>query len=333
MMSISKLPRLLVPIVAMFYIKYKSKDKTTILDDSLSLETLFNSLPPAEYRTFASGPSVQVYVVKDFLPLPLAQKWRDTMRHQWNLHSSEMPSSYWRFATNNDGKSVDFTRNNNLKTRSLEQIHARNVSSQQLDRHNQFAYSKWELLPSHALVQEMERVFCSPQMMERVQSVIHNDTLTQFQSALSDLFVTYYGTGDFLNTHDDGVAGTWAFVVSLMDGPVDPTTNMTKPWQEDFGGQTRYECPYDESEFRQMYYKQMQPTYEYEWCKSIFPSFNTALLFRTRPVGPQHDVFPVSYKAQEERFFRFGLTGWYMGVDDAMDDYDSAERDKMRGRD
>jgi Rps23 Pro-64 3,4-dihydroxylase Tpa1-like proline 4-hydroxylase len=306
--------------MALFYIKQKNQKSSS----------LFSA--PAKFRKFTSGPGIDIFVVQDFLPVSLAERWRDTMRHEWDKHSIDSGSSAWRYATNNDGNDVRFDRPNNQKTRSLERIQERNASAHALLNHNQFAYSKWELLPSHELVQEMERTFLSKEMIERVQSILGAQANIQTEQ-LSDLFVTYYGTSDFLNTHNDGVAGTYAFVVSLMDGPRDPTTNATLPWKPEFGGQTRYESPYEVREARQRQIAQQVRSYKYEWAESIFPAFNTALLFRTRPVGPQHDVFPVSYEAEAAGFYRFGLTGWYLGRDDVMDDMARAERDKMRGRD
>jgi Rps23 Pro-64 3,4-dihydroxylase Tpa1-like proline 4-hydroxylase len=261
-------------------------------------------------------------------------------------------SSVWQYTTNNDGSSL--TKNNNAKTRNLELIRQRNFSAHYMYQRGIFSYSKWEVVPQHSLVQEMEQSFTSRAMRERVESLFNQHTsgvssynLT-LQPQLSDLFVTLYGTGDFLSPHDDGVAGSVAFVISLMDGPFttidarDDSTGgnpiLNEEWQDDFGGHTRYECPYHPSEHRtrqvqRQEAQKMSKPYAYNWCESNAPAFNTALLFRTRPVGALHEVMPVSYKAEERGFYRFGLTGWYIAEDDTMDEHAKAERDKMRARD
>ena len=127
----------------------------------------------------------------------------------------------------------------------------------------------------------MEEAFCSQEMRTRITNIIEGDSflnhghngVVRLAPALSDLFVTQYSVGDFLTPHNDGAGGSWAFVVSLMDGPGKEEWNA-----DDFGGTLRFECPHNHNvKYRQQNGMQ-QP---YQWCESLSPSFNSLLLFRT----------------------------------------------------
>jgi Rps23 Pro-64 3,4-dihydroxylase Tpa1-like proline 4-hydroxylase len=138
---------------------------------------------------------------------------------------------------------------------------------------------------------------------------------------LSDLFVTLFSTGDFLSPHNDYMSGSWAFVVSLMEAPQDGAE-----WRDEFGGVLRFRCPHA---------KGTRPSrYSKRFCEQVRPAFNTALIWRTIPTGPEHQVPHVSWKAEGEGFRRFGFTGWYMDQDSAMlrDKNFVEERNKMRAR-
>lgn len=226
------------------------------------------------------------------------------------------------YASNNDGTYRD--ENSNAKIRSLEKIGARNIMARIMESAGFFTYTKWELRPNHALVQEMEEAF-SKDIRDTVSNILKptypNIELT---SELSDLFVTLYSTGDFLSPHDDGTSGSWAFVISLMDGPPGLDWNA-----KDFGGGLRFECPYDP----QLAGSTRFPT---DWCETIYPTFNSAVIFPSRlngEAGPIHQVLPVTPKAEAEGFYRFGLTGWYMDATDVMDEHTRKQRDLMRARD
>jgi Rps23 Pro-64 3,4-dihydroxylase Tpa1-like proline 4-hydroxylase len=266
-------------------------------------------------------------VVPNFLPYDLAVKWRDTMTREWDARyqcqtdTTEATAcavdndNGWRYATNNNGKLGKGI--SNAKVRSLDNISARNATAQRMKQANQFSYAKWELDHDHELVQEMAQTFLSKEVVDLVTHVLSqtNNGVDLAQQELSDLFVTQYSTGDFLSAHNDGVSGTFAFVLSLMDGP------PNRQWQDDFGGTLRFQC------------EAPAPG----WCEALKPTFNTAIFFQTRGshggvVGPMHEVLPVAYRAELEGFRRFGVTGWYMDRKDEMSDSIKAERDKMRGK-
>jgi Rps23 Pro-64 3,4-dihydroxylase Tpa1-like proline 4-hydroxylase len=139
---------------------------------------------------------------------------------------------------------------------------------------------------------------------------------------LSDLLVTLYSTGDFLSPHDDANVGTWAFVISLMDG-----SGTSQKWEADFGGGLFFECPTETL----LTNNDVQVI---QWCEVLYPSFNTAVFFRSRstPRGPLHQVSPVRWKAQEQGFKRFAITGWYMDAADRISESFKLDREKIRAR-
>jgi hypothetical protein len=67
--------------------------------------------------------------------------------------------------------------NSNAKVRSLDNIDARSKTAHILKAHDLFSYAKWELHPSHPLVQEMEHAF----------STEIKDTVEQFLRSQSSL--------------------------------------------------------------------------------------------------------------------------------------------------
>lgn len=304
------------------------------------------------YTTVRSR-QTNVYVIPNFLRHDLAVQWRDAMKQLWDGtnstcsatssdgsvcdNSEKSATSSWQFTTNNNGVLAEV--NSNAKVRSLDNIDARNKTAHILKAHGLFSYAKWELHPSHPLVQEIEHAF-STEIKDTVEQFLRlNHPNVKLAPHLSDLFVTFYSTGDFLSSHNDFESGTWAFVVSLMDGPTtndDPNNNnaggggpAAAVWDAtEFGGGLRFECPKAPLH--------LPPTRDDEWCHVLYPSFNSAILFQTRVPsgsGPFHEVLPVNWKAQEQGFYRFGLTGWYMDVADELSDVDRVERDKMRARD
>lgn len=308
------------------------------------------------YTRFRSRQS-DVYVIPNFLRQDLAIQWRDTMKQLWDTTNSNSTCSVtssssdgsvcnssensamnsWMYTTNNNG--VLAAINSNAKVRSLDQIDARNKTAHILKTNDLFSYAKWELHPSHPLVQEMEHAF-STEIKDTVQQFLRlNHPHVELAPHLSDLFVTLYSTGDFLSSHNDFESGTWAFVVSLMDGPTNNDNHneggggagaaAAPVWDAtEFGGGLRFECPKEP--------QILPPTRDEDWCKVLYPAFNSAILFQTRVPsgsGPFHEVLPVHWKAQDQGFYRFGLTGWYMDVADELSDEDRIERDKMRARD
>jgi Rps23 Pro-64 3,4-dihydroxylase Tpa1-like proline 4-hydroxylase len=286
------------------------------------------------YRHFQSSHS-DVYVISNFLPMKLALEWRRRMHEAWQdtLYLLECLSTIddestcpnkemnaFHYATNNPGTFQGFT--NNVKVRSLDKIPQRNQTAHEMYQRDAFSYAKWELPPSHELVQEMEVYFTLLSTRQRVQRVLAKDyPNVHLQAQLADLFVTYYGPGDFLSTHNDGVSGTWAFVLSLTQQP--------KTWTRDLGGTLQFACP------PSIGYQPRRDDPDY-WCEELVPTFNTAIFFNTRSPngllpGPDHQVLPVNV-GPESGYLRFGLTGWYMDVNDIMPEHHKAELEKMRSR-
>ena len=294
---------------------------------------LVHSEEKVETHTHFRSRMSDVYVVPNFLPQDLAEKWRDALKDTWkntldtiNTYKEEQTcsnedciqneSSTFYYATNNRG---EMQNSNNAKFRSLEMIEHRKAAAKAMYEANQFAYAKWELHPSHPLIEEMEQYMSSYDTRKRVESIIHGRSPNvHLSSDLSDLFVTLFSTGDFLSPHDDGMAGTFAFVVSLMDG--EGEWDLSK-----YGGELRFQC------------EENNPRTFSGWCKSLKPSFNSLVLIQTRGIGnhipgPWHEVLSVNDAAQENGFYRYGFTGWYQDEADVMSEKDRMERDKMRAR-
>ena len=226
------------------------------------------------------------------------------------------------YTSNNDGTFRE--KNTSMKVRSLQKIGARSIMARIMQSHGQFCYTKWELHPNNSLVKEMEDVF-SADIRKTVTSILKpNYSDVEFSPHLSDLFVTLYSAEDFLSPHDDSSSGTWAFVVSLMDGPPGQDWNPVE-----FGGGLQFQCPHDPLATE-------QTAGVTEWCEAVFPTFNSAVIFQTRfpgDHGPVHQVLPVTAKAGAEGFYRFGLTGWYMDASDELDEDAKMQREMMRARD
>lgn len=288
---------------------------------------------------FRSGLS-DVYIVPNFLPLELAEKWRDELTNIWKNttkiietrdqekictrpdHDCAMDeSSTFYYATNNNG---NVKSSSNAKFRSLERINGRKDIAQEMYASRLFSYAKWELHPSHPLVKEIEEYMASTDTTERIQKVINKrQPDVQLSSELSDLFVTLFHKGDFLSPHNDGGSGTFAFVLSLMDGEGE--------WDiEKYGGGLRFQC------------EAAGPGEFTGWCTTLKPSFRSLVLFQTRVEapdmsgivpGPYHEVLSVNDAAEENGFYRYGFTGWYQAESDVMTEHARLVRDQMRARD
>lgn len=91
-----------------------------------------------------------------------------------------------------------------------------------------------------------------------------NKTVNLSGEELGDIFITYYGSKNFLSKHNDHSSGSYAFVVSLAAGPA---------WEPKFGGDLRFLCPSKQSA-----------------CPTLGPSFNTLVLFDVRMHSVDHEV-------------------------------------------
>ena len=181
-------------------------------------------------------------------------------------------------------------------------------------RAGQFSYSKWELAPSHDLVQEIKAQLESTETRSKVQGLVGSKPLA---GVMADIFVTQYTTGNFLTEHNDAFSGTWAIVLSLASGP---------EWEQGHGGELEFRCkaqPGDD-------FRGADPN----MCRTLAPKFKSAVLFRTNnpAIGPPHSVLPVSAAAGVAGFKRFGVTAWWTEVDEVLSEEFIRENKKMRGK-
>eukprot|EP00041_Stephanoeca_diplocostata_P024848 m.639638 g.639638 ORF g.639638 m.639638 type:complete len:379 (+) comp22616_c0_seq13:97-1233(+) len=240
-----------------------------------------------------------LYVIDDFLPLELAENWRDAMSKEWNAGQGDDHGA-WQFTSNNNGSA---NHNLNVKTRGNHNIQIRKEVSTKLNLQQRFAYRKWELPTSHPVVEDIYKYMESDEARRQVERILGFSSEEHLMNKSIEIFVTSYGVDDFLSSHDDSFGSdkmaTYAFVVSLTAGPT---------WQEPFGGELSFVCSV--------------PTQRQSaWCsdQSLSPTFNRAVLFKTAdPPGPHHRVEPVRAAAAAAGFARFGYTGWYVRARDGL---------------
>ena len=305
--------------------------------DGVSIVTSSNT--NAARKLFASRQfkafNSEVYVIPDFLPEETAKAWRDKMQRLWNQtmeHSLEEDSSTektcttdqgddpprdkgWVFATNNNGILTRDPMFENQKTRSLHNITERRHVAHQMRSNNQFSYAKWELADA-SLIAEIEETLTEPRLLESITELIHTDfpdaQLLHDSREMSDIFVAHYTKGDFLSAHDDGITGTWAVIIGLVEDDFDGAVD---------GGGLQFQCP--------------AGALENSWCETLYPIFNTAVLFSTRvkngpdvSFGPIHQVLDVT----RPQGGRYSITGWWMDANDVWSELDLRERDMARSR-
>lgn len=285
----------------------------TFIDTSLSPPVL--AVPEIERYHWQNKhhTSNPVVVVRNFLPVDLARKWRDTMKQLWEAREADQNRSAWSFTTNNEGTMPDH-RQINRKFRSLQKQEVRLKIARTLDRQGQFAYAKWEIKPGHPLLQEVSQFMLRNETLSHVATLLnlHHGAAQIDSSELSDLFITYFDESNFLSSHNDGNSGTYAFVVNLSDGP---------EWQPTFGGSLQFQCARNSDWMAR------------DWCQHIGPRFNTLHVFKTRPLehAPAHKVDYVTPAATTAGWRRFGYTGWYNDISDKMNEEELRVRNQMRG--
>lgn len=246
----------------------------------------------------------------------MQQLWNQTLdklEKEDGLVEEKVVLDSFTFATNNNGFLGGFSQQN-AKNRSLAAIQSRRQVAQQLKKMNRFAYSKWELDPAHPLIAEMQSTLTEPHFLKSVETVLHQDyphVVLSESREMSDLFATHYTQGDFLSTHNDGVSGSWAVVISLVEDDYDAKIH---------GGGLQFQCP---------------GRGKAGFCETLHPKFNTAVVFGTSvkvgdtwESGPDHQVLDVL----REEGGRYAITGWWMDAkgNEWPDDL-RVERDKMRG--
>lgn len=255
----------------------------------------------------------EIVAVDNFLPLGIAERWRDQMDQHWSSAYSQgnfqtldpADTTGWLYTTNDL----------NSKSRGNDNIVNRSILAERSRQAGQFSYSKWELAPEHDLVQEIKAYLASKEIREKVQALVGSKELN---GALSDIFVTQFAPSNFLTQHNDGYSGTWAIVLSLA-------TSSPK-WQQGYGGELAFKC---HAELGTDLRGANQDT-----CRKLGPKFNSVVLFRTNnpAIGPPHQVLPVASAAGEAGFRRFGVTAWYTEVDEVMSEEFVRENRKMRGK-
>ena len=251
--------------------------------------------------------AAEVIIVSNFLPLSLAESWREQLLQKWE-ELDETDDSDFLYATNE----------RNTKVRSLDKIKERRNRAWKKKLTGQFSYGKWELNPVDPLILEISDYMLRNDSITFISDVLGlNSNVNAEQVSteeLSDLFVSHFATGDFLSAHSDFYSGTYAFVVSLTAGM------GSEEWSEEgYGGQLALLCADKppRSSFPPI-------------CHHIPPVFNQLVLFRTRP-GPIHSVEAVVKEGYAKGFRRLAFTGWFMGASDTFSEKELHQRNEMRG--
>lgn len=253
--------------------------------------------------------AAEVIIVSNFLPLSLAQSWRDQLLDKWEQVSEDDPnpaSSHFLYTTNDQ----------NRKLRSLKHIQERRNQARKRKVTGHFSYGKWELNPTDPLLSEISDFMLNNETTNFVAASLglHANKEELSTQELSDLFVSHFTPGDFLSAHSDVYSGSYAFVVSLTAGLAEDE------WTEKVhGGELALLCSHN------------APAVSFPaLCHHIPPLFNQLVLFRTRP-GPTHSVEAVVPDGYELGFRRLAFTGWYMNVHDSFSENELKQRNEMRG--
>eukprot|EP01031_Cornospumella_fuschlensis_P025958 gene25958-31348_t len=252
---------------------------------------------------YSHGP-IHIWTVDNFLPKDYADMLYEGFEMEW----LEGADNGWKYTT--------FVAGKEFKLRSNDNIEERKAIAQ--DRYNGglFTYSKHELYLDNPLALWLRDYMNTSQTLIRLSSIVE-DRL----HAISDSFISCYGEGDFLSRHSDNDLGTYAWVLHL-----------TKNWTYSDGGVLRFYCDgeamtcegNDDSCRAQSNRNKNQYI-----CHEIVPSFNSLVLFRTRPVMIRHDVSPVT-KAHAKRY---AGTGWVRSEQDRLSEVDERGLRRQQGVD
>ena len=135
----------------------------------------------------------EVVAVDNFLPLDLAERWRDRMDQQW---TSEHSQGNFEQLDPADTRGWLYTTNDaNSKSRGNANIVNRSMQSERMRQAGRFAYSKWELAPEHALVHEMQAHLASKETRAKVQALVGSKDLND---GMADIFVTQFVKSNLL---------------------------------------------------------------------------------------------------------------------------------------
>ena len=269
-------------------------------------------------RLIKSGNNTSVFVVQKFLPNDLALKLRDAIHHEWQREAASIdteklsPNSQtqvdqinWQFTTLVETDNENNALASHQKIRSLDDISLRNKTARDQYNAGKSSFAAWELDPSHKLHTRLRNVFMKHNGAQK--SIGHllrwnwpllsvwGKFFSMFSStrpnngdvtisSILDLSVARISTGDFIfHKAEEGICsndgekkGTiWNFIIFFTLYPNDDDEEeKVSRWEPDFGGYLRFNCPVSEETL-------FQDDEETQWCHTIEPDFNKAVIFAT----------------------------------------------------
>ncbi len=301
-----------------------------------------------------SGNNTSVFVVQKFLPHDLALKLRGAIHHEWQHESVSVDTEklspkiqtkeeqvHWQFTTLVKRGSENNTHVGNEKIRSLDDISLRNKTARDEYNAGKSSFAAWELDPSHKLHTRLRNVFMKHNGAQKsighllrwnrpllsvwgkiasmFSSTISNDIDVTISSIL-DLSVTRISTGDFIfHKAEEGICrndgeskGTiWNLIIFFTLFPNDEEEEKVNRWEADFGGYLRFNCPVSQDTL-------FQDDVETQWCHTIQPDFNKAVIFATDYNDEcsnmlSYEIMPLRWFPKESQYRHYVVTIKFLG--------------------
>ena len=235
------------------------------------------------------GPEVEVLEVEEGRPIVRIKNFLPAGTASKLLRALRGKKRRWVFATNEG----------NRKIKSNDNIEGRREISRRKMESGAFAYAKFELdSQRERLYNKIWKMFSSKKVRKKISLALAaaENGHAPAVRGITDLFVAKYAQGDFLSPHNDAFGGSITFIL-----------NLTPKWRNGMGGHLDFFCKSNST-----------------WCHSERPTWNSLLIFRSRPASITHRVNMVQHGE------RFSITGWYLDDKDVWTEEDEAQCSAMR---
>jgi Rps23 Pro-64 3,4-dihydroxylase Tpa1-like proline 4-hydroxylase len=187
----------------------------------------------------------------------------------------DTPENWWS-TVYADGINPPVYLNNTLENRKMKNIYDTKVNDSFINSNN--VVYRFKRSTEH--IKECSCYECSFRENylkgEKFSDILYS-TMSMSNPVLFESFVSSYERGDFLNVHTDEKRGV-AFIL-----------NLTKDWKPEYGGLLTLLDKGDK-------------------MNSIFPKFNSLILFKLGDKGVPHFVSEVSSRAPHARI---AISGWF----------------------
>jgi hypothetical protein len=280
-----------------------------------------------------------IVIIKNFLPLDMAErlyKELETRREKLYWQHQELESEQMRGGEDSEGFmfSTPYDRGtehdggtesgNNFKLVSNENIKARFRLAANSYLNKQFSFSKFELGHENNIVKEFKDFLALPEITRGIESVFfakgHNESThpTTLRAAThGDVEVNFWGRGSFWGLKDNARVPKGSPYANAAKGDISLTLSMTKEWEQGDGGGMQYFCKHINN-----------------YCKELWPEFNSAIIHLTKPQDLNPRVSQIISYNDKAR--RYDIHGWYeyvTGTDEKVGGIESLEEDDAAGMD